>query len=245
MEQLYNKILLILVLTIPFSCMAKSESIIDDSCSSNNIYKSVLIPMSLIGTGLIINKTNFEKTINKDTRDYVGYDYYLGIDDYTQHVPFIEMYIADIAGVESKNHWFDQTKYLLISNLISASTTHLLKNWTKKPRPAGADDSFPSGHTTGAFTNATVLYNEFSQSSDALAYSGYAFAATTGMFRLINNKHWLSDVLVGAGIGIIATELVYYIEPFKNINPFIETENITLIPSYNNSEYALYFAYKF
>jgi membrane-associated phospholipid phosphatase len=155
------------------------------------------------------------------------------------------MYIADIAGVKAKNHWFDQTKYLFISNLISSGTTHFLKNWTKKPRPAGADDSFPSGHTTFAFTNATVLYNEFSQSSDALAYSGYAFATTTGMFRMINNKHWLSDVLVGAGIGIIATELVYYIEPFKNFNPFKDSENMSLIPIYNDTEYSLYFTYKF
>jgi hypothetical protein len=216
-----------------------------DSSSSNEIYSKLIIPLSLISTGLIVNKSTFEKSVNSDIIDYVGPNYYFGIDDYTQHIPFIEMYIADIAGVEAKNHWFDQTKYLLISNIISSGTTLTLKKLTKKQRPVGADDSFPSGHTTEAFTNATVLYNEFSQTSDILAYSGYAFAVTTGAFRMINNRHWLSDVLVGAGIGMLATELVYYIEPFKDFNPFIDTDNITLIPSYNNSEYGLYFSYKF
>lgn len=245
MKNIQIALILILMLTISFSNLANAETIAEDSCSSKNIYTALIIPVTLIGAGLLVNKTSFERSVNRDIRDYVGNDYYFGIDNYTQHIPYIEMYIADIAGVKAKNHWFDQTKYLFISNLISSGTTHFLKIWTKKPRPAGADDSFPSGHTTFAFTNATVLYNEFSQSSDALAYSGYAFATTTGMFRMINNKHWLSDVLVGAGIGIIATELVYYIEPFKNFNPFKDSENMSLIPIYNDTEYALYFTYKF
>jgi membrane-associated phospholipid phosphatase len=245
MRNLLQKIILLLILSNSFYYMAIAETSKKDSCNSNEIYNTLIIPLSLISTGLIVNKSTFEKSLDRDIIDYVGPNYYFGIDDYTQHIPFIEMYIADLAGVEARNHWFDQTKYLLLSNLISSSTTHLLKDWTKKKRPAGADDSFPSGHTTAAFTNATVLYNEFSQTSDILAYSGYAFAVTTGTFRMINNKHWLSDVLVGAGIGMLATQLVYYIEPLKDFNPFIDTENITLIPSYNDSEFALYFSYKF
>lgn len=191
MINLIEKLILFLILSNLFHYMAIAETSNKDSCNSNEIYNTLIIPLSLISTGLIVNKSTFEKSLDRDIIDYVGPNYYFGIDAYTQHIPFIEMYIADLAGVEARNHWFDQTKYLLISNLISSSTTHLLKNWIKKQRPAGADDSFPSGHTTGAFTNAQVLYNEFNQTSDALAYSGYAFAVTTGMFRMLNNKHWL------------------------------------------------------
>ena len=105
--------------------------------------------------------------------------------------------------------------------------------------------SFPSGHTTQAFTNAAVLYNEFKDTSPVLAYSGFAFAATTGTFRMINNKHFLSDVLAGAGIGILVTQLVYHFEPFKKFNPFKNSENISFYPQINEENYGFYFACKF
>ena len=87
-------------------------------------------------------------------------------------------------------------------------------------------NAFPSGHSTIAFTNAAVLQNEFQETSTVYAYSGYAFAATTGVFRMLNNKHYVSDVLVGAGIGILVTQLVYHFEPLKNFNPFKKSKNI-------------------
>ena len=90
-----------------------------------------------------------------------------------------------------------------------------------------------------------MLYNEFENSSPALALSGYAFAATTGSFRMLNNKHWLSDVLTGAGIGIASAELVYYFEPFKNFNPFKKSKGITLIPQIGSDSYGFYFDYNF
>ena len=60
-----------------------------------------------------------------------------------------------------------------------------------------------------------------------------------------NNRHWVSDVMVGAGIGILVTELVYYFEPLKNFNPFKKTKNITLIPQINDENYGLYFSLHF
>ena len=57
---------------------------------------------------------------------------------------------------------------------------------------------------------------------------------------MANNKHWFSDVLVGAGIGILVTELIYHFEPLKNWNPFINSENITLVPQFDNNKYGIY-----
>lgn len=175
---------------------------VTDSTKTVRLIKRSIIPVSLICLGVLANNSDFEKQLQIDLRNTVGNDYELPIDDYLQYVPIAEMYIADIIGFKAKNHWFGQTKYLLISNLISSTITHSLKRITKKERPNGSPHSFPSGHTTFAFTNATVLFNEFQETAPVLAYSGYVFATTTGAFRMINNKHWLSDVLVGAGIGI-------------------------------------------
>lgn len=207
--------------------------------------KRSIIPVTLIGLGVIVNHSNFEKDLQTSLRNKVGNDYEFRIDDYLQYVPIVEMYSSDLLGVKATNHWFDQTKYLLISNLISASITQSLKFITQKERPNGAPYSFPSGHTTFAFTNAAVLYNEFKDTSPVLAYSGYAFAATTGSFRMINNKHWLSDVLAGAGIGIVSAELVYYFKPFQHFNPFVKTKNITFIPQIGSNNLGFYFAYHF
>ncbi len=125
----------------------------------------------------------------------------------------------------------------MANNLI----TFGLKRITDEERPNGEDYSFPSGHTSNAFVMATVLHHEFIDTSPWLAYSGYAFATTTGVLRVLNNKHWVSDVLVGAGIGILVTDLVYRFEPLKNWNPF-KTKNTHVIisPTYSNEQFGLY-----
>ena len=87
--------------------------------------------------------------------------------------------------------------------------------------------------------------HEFRDSGPVLAYSGYFFSSTTATFRMINDRHWLSDVLVGAGIGILATELVYYLEPFKNFNPFKKNDYINFVPMIDQNSKGFYFSYTF
>ncbi|MEN8137185.1 MAG: phosphatase PAP2 family protein [Bacteroidota bacterium] len=238
-------LVLILLITTVFDVNAQYKYK-KDSILSGNLLKKSILPTTLIGAGLLINNSHFEKNLQTKLRNKVGNEFEYHIDDVTQYIPIVELYLADALKIEAKNHWFDQTKYLLISNTITAAITHGLKHSISKVRPNGsADNSFPSGHTSFAFTNATVLYNEFSSTSPLLAYSGYAFATTTGVFRMINNKHWFSDVLVGAGIGILVTNLVYYFEPLKSFNPFKNKENISLIPQIKGDKYGVYFAYDF
>lgn len=210
---------------------------------SRTLLHKAIVPASLIGIGLLFNNSDFEKNLQTDLRDKVGNDYELPIDDYILFVPIIQMYAADAFGMKAKNHWFDQTKYLFISNVISQGISGLLKSTITKTRPDGDDHSFPSGHSTLAFTNAAVLQKEFQDASPVYAYSGYAFAATTGVFRMLNNRHYLSDVLVGAGIGIFVTQLVYHFEPLKNFNPFKKSKDISFFPQYKEKTYGFYFKY--
>jgi len=207
------------------------------------LHKSI-VPLSLIGIGLVVNNSQFEKNLETDLRNSVGNDYQTPIDDYLLFVPIVQMYAADAFGMKAKNHWFDQTKYLIISNVVSTGISELLKATITKTRPDGDPYSFPSGHSTIAFTNAAVLQNEFQETSTVYAYSGYAFAATTGVFRMLNNKHYVSDVLVGAGIGILVTQLVYHFEPLKNFNPFKKSKNISFFPQYIENTYGFYFKYE-
>lgn len=87
-----------------------------------------------------------------------------------------------------------------------------LKNTTNVTRPDGSDNkSFPSGHTATAFMTATMLTKEYGGVSPWIGVGAYSVAAATGLMRVANNKHWLSDVLTGAGVGILATEAGYWI----------------------------------
>lgn len=234
----------ILVLLMILSLGSVSMGQVKDSVRSRKLLYRSIVPATSIVASILINGSQAEHNLQENLIAWVGEDFHSNIDEYFRFVPIAEMYLADIIGVQSKNHWFDQTKYLFISNLFSSGITYGLKHWTGKTRPNGEPYSSPSGHTAVAFTNATVLFNEFVDSSPLLAYSGYAFATTTGFYRMLNNEHWLSDVLLSAGIGMLVTELVYYFEPFKAFNPFKKSSSISLIPTVSGDKYGFYFSYR-
>ena len=155
------------------------------------------------------------------------------LDNYIQYAPIAELYIADLSGIKHKNSVWNQTKYLAISELITSGIIQTLKFTTKVQRPNGAAFSFPSGHTSNAFCSAAALYQEFCNSNMPIAISGFGFSTATGILRITNNRHWISDVIAGAGIGILVTDLVYYWEPLKNWNPFKVSRKFAFEPSLN------------
>ena len=204
-----------------------------------------VLPSALIFSGIALNNGLAEQKLKENINKAVGEEYSFPIDDYAQFAPIAIMGIANLTRVEARNHWFDQAKYLMISNLLVSGITHGLKRTIQKTRPNGGNYAFPSGHTSFAFTNAMVLYKEYQNTSPFIAYSGFTTATTTGVFRMLNNKHWLSDVLAGAGIAIFVTELVYHIEPLKNFNPFIKNEKLSFFPSVSfGQQYGATLVYK-
>jgi len=246
---MFMKYILILIFSLNFfnieaQSLANKSS--DPLHKKHSLLKSSVLPLSVIAIGIIANNSQFEKDLQSDIRAKVDNDFHFKIDDYFQYVPIAEMYFADALNSEAKNHWFDQTKYLVISNVITAAITHGLKRTTLKTRPdLSSKHSFPSGHTSFSFTNASVLKHELKNSAPIFAYSGYFFSTTTAAFRVLNNRHWISDVLVGAGIGILVTELVYYFEPLKNFNPLKKSKNISFVPKINQNSQGFYFSYTF
>ena len=240
-----NKILFAIVLfLITASCYAQIDTV--QTKPKRNLLKKSIVPLGLIASGILLSDSGFERNLNRETVAWAGDRFSSRIDDYTRVVPVAQMYIADIVGVEAKNHWFDQTKNMALSLIITDVITNTMKKYIYKVRPNGANaKAFPSGHTSLSFTTAAVLYEEFGQTSPLLAYSGYGFAAITGSMRLLNNRHYLSDVLAGAGLGIIIAKLVYHFDYLFKWNPFINTKDTTLIPRYQNGTVGLYFSKSF
>lgn len=201
----------------------------NDTIKKNTlITKKEILPISLIATGSILNfgnmKYDFQSYVKKTN---------IKADDYIQYAPIGIMYISDAIGIKHKNKVFNQTKYLFLSELSAGLIVLFLKKSTNVERPNKQEDSFPSSHTTQSFVGATALYNEFKDYNKLTAYSGFLFSTTTGILRMTNNKHWISDVLCGAGIGIIVTNIIYKLEPLKNWQPFKHKRNLTFYPNYD------------
>lgn len=216
---------IILLKITAFSGYAQNDSIRMSNHSQNVFFKEQILPAGLILTGslLTIGTIKYNIQDNLPVTD-------TNIDDYFQYIPMAQIYLFDAFGFKHQNSVFDQTKYLMISQLISNSLVFFLKKTTKVERPNGGSNSFPSGHTANAFVGATVLFHEFKDTEPLLAYSGYVFAITTGVLRMTNNAHWLPDVLVGAGIGILSVNLVYHFKPLQNFQPFKKNKELVFTP---------------
>ncbi|MDG5491836.1 phosphatase PAP2 family protein [Psychroserpens sp. SPM9] len=243
--QFTKQFLLLLLIAPLYQTHAQNDSIIKKT-RSKHLLKKAIIPSLLIGSSLVLTRSDFEINFQKDFRKEISDDFDTSIDDYTRFAPLAQMYIADIVGVESKNHWFDQTKNATISLVLTDLITTKLKREIEKTRPSGSNrNAFPSAHTAYAFSSATVLYEEFKDTKPLLAYSGYLFATTTAYLRIAKNEHWLSDVLLGAGIGIGITKLVYHFDYLFAWNPFKVNDQVVLIPQITSEQKGLYLAIKF
>lgn len=137
-------------------------------------------------------------------------------DNYLQYAPIIFIYSFDAIGMKARTDIKNRTIILLKSELLMAVTVTIFKKTIHELRPdASARNSFPSGHTAMAFVGASVLTAEYGHRYKWVPYLAYTVASSVGMLRILNNKHYLSDVLVGAGIGILSTKIAYYTHRYK------------------------------
>lgn len=94
---------------------------------------------------------------------------------------------------------------LIRAGALAQVMTHGIKITTQRTRPDGTGLSFPSGHTASAFASATVVQRHYGWKAGVPAY---ALATFIGASRLSENRHYLSDVIFGATIGIVAGRTV-------------------------------------
>jgi hypothetical protein len=138
-------------------------------------------------------------------------DFKTGIDDYLQFFGPTAVVGLKLAGVEGRSDWPRLLANAALSYGIMAGFVNGIKYTAKEMRPDGSTaNSWPSGHTATAFVGATLLHKEYGLTrSPWYSVAGYGLATATGVMRVLNNRHWVSDVMSGAGIGILSTELGY------------------------------------
>ena len=138
-------------------------------------------------------------------------DFKTGIDDYTQFFGPAMVVGLKLGGYEGRSDWPRLLASAGMSYLIMAALVNSIKYSAKEMRPDGSTaNSWPSGHTATAFVGATLLHKEYGLTrSPWWSVAGYGVATATGVMRVLNNRHWISDVMSGAGIGILSGELGY------------------------------------
>ena len=203
--------------------------------------KQLIIPAVLMTYGIVAIESDYLKLINVELRDELkeSIDDKFTIDDFSQYAPMASVYILNNIGIEGKNNLKDRSIILATSYALMAGTTLGLKSVTHIERPDGSsNNSFPSGHTATAFAGAEFLWQEYKDVNIWYGISGYAVAAGTGFFRIYNGRHWLSDVAMGAGIGILSTKAAYWMYPYLKKHLFTKERNTTsmIAPFYNGKQ---------
>ena len=166
------------------------------------------------------------------------------LDDYIQYGP-AAMYVGlNIFEYQNEEKAFDQAGVFLLGTGIYVAATHGLKAAITEARPDGTEKTFSSGHTATAFFGATVLAHEYRDTHPEFVIAGYTLATATGALRIANNKHWVTDVLMGSAIGIASAELAYILYPkvrhqWQKLNRFTITPQVA--PAYYGASMSIGF----
>lgn len=169
-------------------------------------------------------------------------------DNYMPYIPAAAVYALDLCGVKAQHSFLDRTIILGMSAVTMVAVTKGAKMAFKESRPDGnGKDAFPSGHTAISFMCAEFLWQEYRASKPWIGYTGYALAAGVAYLRVHNNRHWVSDVVAGAAVGMLSTKFAYWLYPklFKEHKRGVKKAVAFGAPYYNGKEAGLNFALLF
>jgi membrane-associated phospholipid phosphatase len=226
--------LILLYMSLP----VLSKAQIRDTLVYKPKLKAFIIPTVFISYGLIsLMGNNPIRDLDFTTKNELQEDHPLfaaHLDNYLQYAPAAAVYGLHLTGIKGKSSLIDATGTYALSLGIMGVTVNGLKKITHRERPDQSSlNSFPSGHTANAFAAAEFLNQEYKDISPWYGYAGYTVAAATGVLRIYNNRHWVSDVVAGAGFGILSTKVAYLVYPhLKRLVVGKGNANYSLVPSY-------------
>lgn len=195
--------------------LLQQESALTDSLSPTQHAHQLLLhgtlqAAPLVGIGLL-------QTIHNEEIRTIRYGHYPNFrhhfDDYLQFAPLAAQLGLRIAGVEgsSRSVWQTFTADIAATTAMLAVTS-AIKYTARVKRPDGSSrNSFPSGHTAMAFTSAALLSLEYGERYPWMTPVSYGLASLTGLGRILNNRHWIGDVITGAGLGILSAHVGYWV----------------------------------
>ncbi len=201
-----------------------------------------IAPAVLVTSGTIVH---FMPDLKEGVRDFMQENlaYHGRLDDFAQYSPLVAVYLLNLTGVKGKNNFGNRSAIALKSILLSSTVTYSMKKWVNATRPNGDVHAFPSGHTSTAFTFAQFMHREYGDRNVWYSIGAYSGATAVGIMRMAKNAHWFSDVLMGAGVGILSTELVYLTHQYKWDNEHLK--RLDIFPWKQGNQKGLSLVYSF
>ncbi|MBR3412052.1 MAG: phosphatase PAP2 family protein [Bacteroidales bacterium] len=208
--------ILLLTVSCPMANAQRSDTL---RCHSTHAFtwQQSIAPAALIGTGTAISFTPLHTHFDDNINNWLQHDGHprFEVENYLQYTTLASVFILKACNIESRHNWRDLVCLEAGAALFAFSVNTGLKHALRVERPYdGVYNSFPSGHTVTAFLGAEILRREYGEEYPAIAVAGYTVATGIGVMRMYNNRHWASDVLAGAGIGILSASLMYWLAPY-------------------------------
>lgn len=208
---------LLVVFSFLFMLPCSAQVSVDSFAVKSNFKAGeLLLPLTLVGAGSL-GFVDPVKTWRTDLQECVAMKSdacAITADEYLRFVPMGAVYGLSFLGAESKHNYVDRTLELGVSFAALTTIGYGCKYLIHSPRPDGSSkNSFPSGHTATAFMGAELVRIEYGDDSPWLAVGAYGVATAVGALRVYNNRHWFTDVVAGAGVGILSARIGYWALP--------------------------------
>lgn len=206
--------------------------------------RAIVAPVILITAGLATTVDNkvFDKWEVQEARTKMMPNFKTNVDDYMIFAPIAGVYALNAMGIKGEHNLANQTALLLKSEILMNALVFSMKKITAVARPTGELTSFPSGHTAQAFLAATFIHKEYGRDRPLVSLLAYSTATGVGMLRMMNNRHWVSDVLAGAGIGILSTNIVYLTHQNKWGRKHKKLQGAVVTPTFAQRSFGMYVA---
>lgn len=188
--------------------------------SKHIVRSSIGASLPMIAMALPYSLSN--RTIKDIRNSYIPY-FKNRYDDYLQFAPLalqVGMHLSSVKGHSQHSSDIFVADALAVGIMVAVVTPSKLLFAIERP-DGSARNSFPSGHTAMAFTSATLLHLEYGERYPWLSLLGYTMASGVAIGRIANNRHWLGDVMVGAGVGIVSGELGYWLSGLLHKRPYL------------------------
>jgi membrane-associated phospholipid phosphatase len=188
------------------------SNIESDSCASFRIRETIL-PVALLAYGSSKPIVSAIGRFDRDLRDKIAIRHpniSYRADDWLQWAPSTSVYALDAAGVRLKHRFREHLLLDASSIIITGGAGFVMRKVSDQIKGFDIlDTQFPSGHTANAFRGAEMLRQEMSGRHPLLQWSGYLVAGLVAGSRLMRGEHYLSEVVAGAGLGILSTSITY------------------------------------
>lgn len=201
--------------------------------------QQLIIPSALIATGAFgVNNGWFcsvKEHLRDDFQDLRG-DCRFRADDYLQYLPVTANLGLEFVGVKPKHPFRERFAATATAYVAMGLIVNVTKYAVKEKRPdSGTRNSFPSGHTATAFMGAELVREEYGNTYGTCAYT---LATSIAILRLYNDRHWLNDIIAGAGTGILAARIGYWLLPWERKWLGLEKSSMTMaiLPCYDYTD---------